>query len=150
MRCSRAACKSDCARESREISIVASVGTKGGTMFNENLTDALNNHDLRRMARKRLPRWLFEFVDRGTEDEVALRNNRAAFERIKLKTQVLVDVSRRNQGITLCGKQHDMPIGIAPTGAAGMLCYRGELELARAAKAANIPFTLATGSQTSM
>ena len=119
-------------------------------MFKNDVEDALNVHDLRRMARKRLPRWLFEFVDRGTEDEVALRNNRAAFERIKLKTQVLVDVSRRNQGITLFGKHHDMPIGIAPTGAAGMLCYRGELELARAAKAANIPFTLATGSQTSM
>ena len=112
--------------------------------------EALNNHDLRLMAQKRLPKWLFEFVDRGTEDEVALRNNRAAFERIKLKTQVLIDVSKRSQEITLFGKQHGMPLGIAPTGPAGMLYYKGELELARAAKAANIPFTLATGSQTSM
>jgi hypothetical protein len=72
-------------------------------MFNDNVEDALNVHDLRIMAQKRLPKWLFEFVDRGTEDEVALRNNRAAFERIKLKTQVLVDVSNRNQGITLFG-----------------------------------------------
>ena len=62
-------------------------------MFNGNVNDALNNHDMREMAKKRLPSWLFEFVDRGTEDEVALRNNRAAFERIKLKTQVLVNVS---------------------------------------------------------
>jgi (S)-mandelate dehydrogenase len=119
-------------------------------MFNGNVNDALNNHDMREMAKQRLPKWLFEFVDRGTEDEVALRNNRAAFERIKLKTQVLVDVSKRNQEITLFGKQHGMPLGIAPTGPAGMLYYKGELELARAAKAANIPFTLATGSQTSM
>ena len=119
-------------------------------MFKGNVNEALNNHDMRELARKRLPRWLFEFVDRGTEDEVALRNNRAAFERIKLKTQVLVDVSKRNQEITLFGKKHGMPIGIAPTGPAGMLWYQGELELARAAKAANIPFTLATGSQTSM
>ena len=111
---------------------------------------ALNVHDLRRMAQQRLPKWLFEFVDRGTEDEVALRNNRAAFERIKLKTQVLIDVSKRNQEITLFGKTHGMPLGIAPTGPAGMLYYKGELELARAAKAANIPFTLATGSQTGM
>src|SRR5258707_2443664 len=102
------------------------------------------------MASKRLPRWLFEFIDRCTEDEVSMRNNRAAFERIKLRTQVLVDVSKRNQEIALFGKKHDMPIGIAPTGPAGMLYYKGELELARAAKAANIPFTLATGSQTSM
>ena len=112
--------------------------------------EALNVFDLREMAKKRLPKWMFEFVDRGTEDEVALRNNRAAFERIKLKTQVLVDVSARNQDITLFGKQHKMPLGIAPTGPAGMLWYKGELELARAAKAAGIPFTLATGSQTSM
>ncbi|MES2562844.1 MAG: alpha-hydroxy acid oxidase [Pseudomonadota bacterium] len=119
-------------------------------MINESLEDALNVHDLRRMAKQRLPKWLFEFVDRGTEDEVALRNNRAAFERIKLKTQVLVDVSTRNQEIELFGKKHGMPMGIAPTGPAGMLWYKGELELARAAKAANIPFTLATGSQTSM
>src|SRR3954466_12588391 len=101
-------------------------------MFNGDVQGALNVHDLREMAKRRLPRWLFEFVDRGTEDEIALRNNRAAFERIKLKTQVLVDVSRRDQGVTLFGKKHDMPIGIAPTGAAGMLYYKGELELARA------------------
>jgi (S)-mandelate dehydrogenase len=119
-------------------------------MSNSSVEEALNVFDLRQMAKARLPKWLFEFVDRGTEDEVALRNNRAAFERIKLKTQVLVDVSTRNQDITLFGKQHKMPIGIAPTGPAGMLWYKGELELARAAKAAGIPFTLATGSQTSM
>ncbi len=119
-------------------------------MFFPNVDDALNIHDLREMAKKRLPSWVFEFVDRGTEDEVALRNNRAAFERIKLKTQVLVNVSKRNQDVTLFGKTHSMPLGIAPTGPAGMLYYQGELELARAAKAANIPFTLATGSQTSI
>jgi isopentenyl diphosphate isomerase/L-lactate dehydrogenase-like FMN-dependent dehydrogenase len=112
--------------------------------------EALNVHDMREMAKERLPKWLFEFVDRGHEDEVALRNNRAAFERIKLKTRVLTDVSKRNQEIELFGKKHGMPLGIAPTGPAGMLWYQGELELARAAKAANIPFTLATGSQTSM
>src|SRR3982751_782101 len=119
-------------------------------MSNDAVQEALNVFDLRQMAKARLPKWLFEFVDRGTEDEVALRNNRAAFERIKLKTQVLVDVSKRAQDITLFGKQHKMPIGIAPTGPAGMLWYKGELELARAAKEAGIPFTLATGSQTRM
>ena len=119
-------------------------------MSSSDVQEALNVFDLREMAKKRLPKWLFEYVDRGTEDEVALRNNRAAFERIKLKTQVLVDVSKRDQGITLFGKEHKMPLGIAPTGPAGMLYYKGEIELARAAKAAGIPFTLATGSQTSM
>src|SRR5512143_2399560 len=118
-------------------------------MADHNL-NAFNIFDLREIALRRVPKGLFEFVDRGTEDEVALRNNRAAFERIKLRTQVLVDVSKRSQEVTVFGKKHDMPLGIAPTGPAGMLYYRGELELARAAKAANIPFTLATGSNTSM
>ena len=112
--------------------------------------DAYNIFDLRDKARARVPKWLFEFVDRGTEDEVALRNNREAFERIKLKPRVLKDVSGRDPSISLFGKTHKLPIAIAPTGAAGMLWYEGELALARAAKAAGIPFTLATGSITSM
>jgi isopentenyl diphosphate isomerase/L-lactate dehydrogenase-like FMN-dependent dehydrogenase len=114
------------------------------------LEDAQNIFDLRDMAKRRLPRWLFEFVDRGTEEEVALRNNREAFERIKLRPRMLVDVSGRKLDTTVFGKEHKMPIGIAPTGSAGMMWYRGELELARAAKAAGIPFSLATGSITSM
>jgi len=112
--------------------------------------DAHNIFDLREIAKRRLPRWLFEFVDRGTEEEVALRNNREAFERIKLMPRMLVDVSGRKLDTTVFGREHRMPIGIAPTGAAGMMWYRGELELARAAKAAGIPFSLATGSITSM
>src|ERR1700674_2009072 len=108
-------------------------------MFNDNVEDALNVHDLRIMAQKRLPKWLFEFVDRGTEDEVALRNNRAAFERIKLKPRVLVDVSKRSQQITLFGSKKTMPIAIAPTGTAGLMWYQGEIALARAAAAAGIP-----------
>ena len=112
--------------------------------------DAQNIFDLRDMAKRRLPKWLFEFVDRGTEEEVALRNNREAFERIKLKPRMLVDVSGRKLDTTVYGKEHRMPIGIAPTGAAGMMWYQGELELARAAKEAGIPFSLATGSITSM
>ena len=111
-----------------------------------NNLNAYNILDLRKTASKRLPKMLFEFVDRGSEDEVALRNNRAAFERIKLQPRTLVDVSGRNQEITLFGNRQNMPIAIAPTGAAGLLWPEGELALARAAKAAGIPFTLATNS----
>jgi (S)-mandelate dehydrogenase len=106
--------------------------------------------DLREMARRRLPKGLFEFVDRGNGDEVALSNNRAAFERIKLNPRVLVDCSRRNQEITLFGNRYRMPIVIAPTGSAGLTWYEGEIALARAAAAAGIPFTLATGSMTAL
>ena len=111
---------------------------------------AYNVWDLRDMAQRRIPKGLFEFVDRGTEDEVALRNNRAAFERIKLQTRTLIDVSGRSQAVTLFGKEHRMPIAIAPTGSAGLMWYEGELALARAAAAAGIPFALATGSMTAM
>jgi len=112
--------------------------------------DAQNIFDLRDMAKRRLPKWLFEFVDRGTEDEVALHNNREAFECIQFRPRMLVDVSGRKLDTTLYGKEHKMPIGIAPTGAAGMMWYKGELELARAARDAGVPFSLATGSITSM
>ena len=111
---------------------------------------AYNIADLRELARKRLPRGLFEFMDRGCEDEVSLRNNRAAFERIKLKPRVLNDVSKRDQSITLFGHKQNMPVAIAPTGTPGIMWYEGELELARAAKKAGIPFTLATTTLTAM
>jgi isopentenyl diphosphate isomerase/L-lactate dehydrogenase-like FMN-dependent dehydrogenase len=109
-----------------------------------------NIADLRLAAQRRLPRGVFEFVDRGSEDEVALRNNRAGFERIKLKHRALVDVSGRSTATTLFGKPVSMPMAIAPTGAAGLCWHEGELELAKAAAAAKIPFTLATGAMTSM
>src|SRR5688572_16100818 len=111
---------------------------------------AYNIHDLREMAKKRLPRGVFEFVDRGTEDESALRNNRAAFERIRFRPRTLVDVSKRSQAITLFGKEQPMPIAIGPTGTAGLLSYGGEVGIARAAAAAGIPFTVGTNSMTSM
>ena len=111
---------------------------------------AYNIADLRAMALKRVPKGLFEFVDRGTEDEVSLRNNRAVFERIRFRPRTLIDVSGRNQQITLFGKTHKMPIVIAPTGTAGLMWHEGEIALARAAAEAGIPFTLATGSMTAM
>jgi isopentenyl diphosphate isomerase/L-lactate dehydrogenase-like FMN-dependent dehydrogenase len=111
---------------------------------------AYNIADLREIARSRLPRGVFEFVDRGTEDEVSLRHNFEALRKIRFRPRTLVDVSGRSQAIELFGKRHEMPIAIAPTGSAGLTWYEGEIALARAAAAAGIPFTLATGSMTAM
>jgi (S)-mandelate dehydrogenase len=111
---------------------------------------AYNIFDLRERALKRVPKGLFEFVDRGTEDEVSLRNNRAVFERIRFKPRTMVDVSKRSPATTIFGVEHKMPLVISPTGTAGLMWYEGELALARAAKDAGIPFTLATGSMTAM
>ncbi|MBO9355759.1 alpha-hydroxy-acid oxidizing protein [Bordetella petrii] len=106
--------------------------------------------DLRAIARKRLPRGLFEFVDRGSEAELALRGNRDALDRIRLWPRGLVDVSGRTTRTSLFGRPMEQPCAIAPTGAAGLLWHQGEIALARAAAAAGVPFTLSTASITSM
>ncbi len=109
-----------------------------------------NVFDLRAAAQRRLPKALFEFVDRGSEDGVAVAHDRAAIARIKLRLRALVDVSGRSMATTLFGKPVSMPMAIAPTGAAGLCWHEGELELAKAAAKAKIPFSLATGAMTSM
>ncbi len=110
----------------------------------------LNIEDLRLGAKRRLPRGVFEFIDRGSEDEASLRDNRASFHRVKLRNRVMVDVSVRSTEAQIFGKPMSFPLAIAPTGAAGLACYEGELELARAAARAGVPFTLATPSLTSI
>ncbi|MCC7347408.1 MAG: alpha-hydroxy-acid oxidizing protein, partial [Variibacter sp.] len=111
---------------------------------------ALNIEDLRQMARRRASWALFGFIDHGSEDDIALRHNRHALERIKLRPRVLNDVSGRDPAITLFGKKHALPLVIGPTGPAGFAWYRGETALARAAAKAGIPFTLASNSNTAM
>lgn len=111
---------------------------------------ALNIDDLRSAARRRLPRGLFEYIDRGAEDELALKGNTAAFGNIKLLPRVLEDVSGRDLSIDLFGQRLAMPLIVAPTGSAGLMWYRGEEALAQAANAANIPFVLAGGSTLAM
>ena len=116
-----------------------------------NLTrKALNISDLREMARRRLTKALFDFCDKGSEDQVNMRDNRVALDRIKLMPRILCDVSPRDPGISLFGKRHDLPLLIGPTGPAGFVWYQGETALARAAAAANIPFTLASNSNRDM
>ncbi len=110
----------------------------------------LNIEDLRQGAKRRLPRGVFEFIDRGSEDENSLRDNRASFQRIKLRNRVMVDVSVRSTQCELFGKPASMPLAIAPTGAAGLAWYEGELELAKAAARAGVPFALATPSLTAI
>jgi isopentenyl diphosphate isomerase/L-lactate dehydrogenase-like FMN-dependent dehydrogenase len=115
-----------------------------------NLDRCLNVWDLRDAAKRRLPKGVFDFVDRATEDHLAVTNNRSAFERIKLRHRALVDVSGRSVATTLFGKPASLPMAIAPTGAAGLCWHEGELELAKAAAKAKIPLTLSTASMTPM
>lgn len=111
-----------------------------------NYRTAYNIEDLRRIAERRLPRIAYDFLERGAEEETTLAANRKAFERIRFVPRTLVDVSQRSQEVTIFGKTYDSPVGIAPTGAAGLYCYDADVVLARAARRANLPFALSTAS----
>src|SRR5581483_8123807 len=100
--------------------------------------------DLRSIAKRRLPRAVFDFYDGGAEDEATLRANRAAFERVRIAPRTLVDVTRVDTATPLLGARSAMPIAVGPTGAPGFGWPLGDVGIARAAAAAGIPYTLST------
>ena len=110
----------------------------------------VNIEDLRKVARRRLPRALFDYVDGGAEDEYTLRANRLDFQRYTFNPRVLVDVSKRDQSATVLGEQLATPLILAPTGFTGVLAARGEILAARAAARKGAAFTLSTMSICSM
>ncbi|MDD9902640.1 MAG: alpha-hydroxy acid oxidase [Rhodospirillaceae bacterium] len=112
--------------------------------------DAYNIDDLRRMAKKRLPRGIFEYVDRGAEDEVALRHNTEIYRSLKIKNRVLKDVSARTTETEIFGRKLAMPFGISPTASAGLVSEGGEVGLARAAARMGVVCTAATSALTPM
>ncbi|WP_342358680.1 alpha-hydroxy acid oxidase [Terrarubrum flagellatum] len=111
---------------------------------------ALNIEEVRQLARRRLPRGVFEYIDRGAEDEVGLIGLRQLFDATTFNPRVLVDVSARDLSTTLLGRKQPLPLAIAPTAAAGLCWHEGEIALARAASEVGIPFCTATGSITAM
>ncbi|GAU86958.1 alpha-hydroxy acid oxidase [Bosea sp. BIWAKO-01] len=113
-------------------------------------TEALNIEDVRKLARRRLPRGIFEYIDRGAEDEIGLAGLRHAFDAVTFNPRILADVSQRDLSTTLLGRKQPLPLAIAPTAAAGLVWHEGEIALARAAARAGIPFCIATGSITAM
>ena len=106
--------------------------------------DRLNFDLLRAVARRKLPRGIFEYVDRGAEDEVGMRHNRQAFDAVKLVPRALVDISTRSQQVELFGRSFASPLIAAPAAAIGLVWHRGETALAHAAREANIAFCAAT------
>lgn len=112
--------------------------------------EALNVADYRLLAKRRLPRGMFEYIDRGTEDEVGLRSIRTVLDSTRLRQKLLNDVSAPDTSTTVFGDDLPMPVVISPTAVAGLLWHDGEVQLARAARAAGIPFCIATQSMTSM
>jgi len=100
--------------------------------------------DYRLRARRRLPRFLFDYVEGGANDERTAACNEQDFSRFKLKQQVLRDVSEIDTATTLAGDAASMPLALAPVGMAGMYARRGEVQGARAAVRAGVPFTTST------
>ncbi|MBS3960125.1 MAG: L-lactate dehydrogenase [Xanthomonadaceae bacterium] len=100
--------------------------------------------DHRERARRRLPGFLFDYLDGGAGDEQTLAVNPAGWAALALRQRVLVDVERLDTGSTLLGEPCALPLVLAPVGLAGLLARRGEVQAARAARTAGLPFTLST------
>ena len=100
--------------------------------------------DFRRAAEKRLPRFLFDYIDGGSGAEVTLRRNTADWESVQLTQKVLRDASKMDCSVELFGEKLAMPLVLAPVGMGGMTARRGEVQAKRAADKAGIPFCLST------
>src|SRR2546428_8116092 len=118
--------------------------------MSQDLQRAVSIEDLRRLAQRRLPRAIFDFFDGGAEDEVTLRENRAAFERVQLLPRVLVDVAQVDTRVKLFGAESKLPLAIAPAGGISAGRPAAEILLARTGKAYGIPFALATPAAASI
>jgi len=111
---------------------------------------AFSIEELRQAAKRRLPRAVFDFIDGGAEDESTLRENRAAFARVRLLRKVLAGVSQINTETSILGRTAKLPIAIAPTGAVGFGWRGGDIAVARAAASFGIPFSLSTSATASI
>lgn len=102
--------------------------------------------DYRELARRRLPRFLFEYIDGGSYDEVTLRRNVDDLREVVLRQRVLRNVSKANLKTELFGQEMALPVALGPIGLAGMNARRGEVQAARAAARFGVPFTLSSVS----
>jgi (S)-mandelate dehydrogenase len=112
--------------------------------------NAINIEDLRQLARRRIARIVFDYIDGGVEDEAGLLRNREAFSRWRLVPHYLQDISRRQQTASLFGRDYASPFGIAPTGLAAFAHPGADLLLAQAAAEANVPFIMSGAATASI
>ena len=105
-----------------------------------------NIDDLRVLAKKRVPRMFYDYVDSGSWTEGTYRANSADFQKILLRQRVAINIDHRSTSSSMIGQAVAMPVALAPTGLTGMLCADGEIKAANACKKFGIPFTLSTMS----
>ena len=108
------------------------------------LRRAASVDDYRELARRRLPKIFFEYIDGGSYAEVTLKRNVEDFANLVLRQRVMRDMSNLDTSIETLGQRYRMPVGLAPVGMAGMYGRRGEVQAARAAASAGVPFCLST------
>ena len=113
-----------------------------------NIARALNIADLRAIARRRIPGFVYEYMESGAEDEATLRGNCEALERLRFVPRTLIDTSARHQRTTILGQPANAPLVIAPTGLNGLLHADGDVILAQAAARLGVPYTLSSVSTT--
>ena len=106
------------------------------------ISQAAEVEDLRKLARKALPRIIFDWIEEGAGDELATRGNLDSFLQYRLLPRYMRDVSERIQTVRLFGREYASPIGFSPTGMQGLVHADGELMMARAAVEANIPYVM--------
>lgn len=111
---------------------------------------AHNVADMRAMARRRLPRMVFDFADGAADDERTLRRNEEAFAELAFLPSPLNGTGERDAGVELFGRRLELPVIIGPTGSAGMFWPHGEVETARAAAAAGTVYVMSHGSTASI
>jgi isopentenyl diphosphate isomerase/L-lactate dehydrogenase-like FMN-dependent dehydrogenase len=115
-----------------------------------NLNRAINIADLQKMAKRRLPRIAYDFIEGGVEDELGIARNEASFDRHRLVPRYLVDVSKRDQSCDLFDRKYSSPFGVSATGLAALFRPGADLMLAEAAAAANLPFMMSGMSTASI
>lgn len=112
----------------------------------KDLKKITNIEDLRRIARRKVPKMFFDYTRSGSWTENTLRHNSRDFDEIKFRQKILIDMTNRSLETTMVGETVKMPVAIAPTGFTGMMHADGEIHAARAAEKFGVPFCLSTMS----
>ena len=105
----------------------------------------LEINDLKNIAKKRLPKMFYDYVDSGSWSESTYLSNENDFKKIKLRQRVGINIQKRSLKTQILGETYALPLGLSPTGMGGMLYPDGEILVAKACEEKNIPYILSIG-----
>ncbi|NWJ47926.1 MAG: alpha-hydroxy-acid oxidizing protein [Chloroflexi bacterium] len=114
------------------------------------LSKAVTINDLRQIARRQVPKAVFDYVDGAAEEEISLQRAREAFRRVEFLPSILQDVSKVDTSTTILGKRSELPLIFAPTGFTRMMNHEGEIAVGKVANRAGIPYAISTMGTTSL